>query len=189
MEQEPLLIGAVEGIDILLVLAGAERRDHERLGFAAGEQSRAVGAGQHPDLRLDRAHGGQIAPVDASLIIENVPAHDLGLGVVERFGDLVGREFGLRALRRQRRHDLRLDGVDGGVALLLLRQRIGGAQIGLADFQHRLFDRRTVVRGELPWLLGRLFGEADDRLDDRLERGVTGHHRFQHDVLAELLGF
>src|SRR5271155_5394385 len=189
VEQEPLLVGAVEGIDILLVLAGAQRRDHERLGFAAGEQSRAVGAGQHADLGLDRAHGGQIAAVDASLIIENVPAHDLGLGVVERFGDLVGREFGLRAVRRQRRHDLRLNGVDGGVALLLLRQRISGAQIGLADLHDRLFDRRSIVRGELPRLLGGLFSEPDDRLDYWLECGVAGHHRFQHDVLAELLGF
>ena len=48
VEQEPLLVGAVEGIDILLVFAGAERRDDERLGFAAREQRRAVGAGQAP---------------------------------------------------------------------------------------------------------------------------------------------
>ena len=154
VEQEPLLVGAVERIDILLVLAGAQRRDYERLGFAAGEQSRAVGAGQHTDLRLDRAHGRQIAPVDAALMVENVPAHDLGLGVVERFGDLIGREFGLCALRRQRRRHLGLDSVDGGVALLLLGDRIGGAQIGLADLQHCLFDRRTIAaRGArgAPW--------------------------------------
>ena len=189
MEQEPLLVGAVERIDILLVLAGAQRRDHERLGFAAGEQSRAVGARQHADLRQDRAHGRQVAPVDAALVVENVPAHDLGLGVVERLGDLLGREFRLGAFGRERRHHLGLDGVDGGVALLLLGDRVGCAQIGFADLQHRLLDRRTIVRGELARLLGGLFGQADDRLDDRLECGVTGHHRFQHGLLGQLLGF
>ena len=94
VEQEPLLVGPVQRIDILLVLARAERRDDQRLRFAAGEQRRAVGAGQHADLRQDRAHGGQIAPVDAALVVENVPAHDLGLGVVERLRDLVGGNFG-----------------------------------------------------------------------------------------------
>ena len=89
VEQEPLLVGPVQRIDILLVLAGAQRRDHQRLGFAAGEQAEPWVRGQHPDLRQDRAHGGQIAPVDAALVVENVPANDLGLGVVERLLDLV----------------------------------------------------------------------------------------------------
>ena len=187
MEQEPLLVGPVERIDILLVLARAQRGDDQRLGFAAGEQGRAMGAGQHADLSQDRAHRGQIAPVDAALVVENVPAHHLGLGVVERLLDLVERKFGLGALGRERAHDLRLDGVDGGVALLLLGERIGGAQIGLANLQHRLFDRGAIVRGELARLLGGLLGQPDDRLDDRLEPGVAGHHRLQHRLLGKLL--
>ena len=188
MEQEPLLVGPVQRIDILLVLAGAQRRDHHRLRFAAGEERRAVGAGQHPDLGQDRAHGRQIAPVDAALMVEDVPAHDLGLRAVERLGDLLARENGLGALGRERRHDLRLDGVDGCVALLLLGDRISGAQVGLADVHDRLFDRRAIARAQLARLLGRLFGETDDRLDDRLESGVTSHHRFQHGLLGQFLG-
>ena len=38
-------------------------------------------------------------------------------------------------------------------------------------------------------LLGRLLGELDDRLDHRLEMPVAEHHRAQHDVLGQLLGF
>ena len=145
MEQEALLIGPVERIDILLVLAGAERRDDHRLRFAAGEQSRPMRARQHPDFSQDRAHGGQIAPVDAPLVVENVPANDLGLGVVERLLDLVGGKLRLRPLGRKRGEHLRLDGVDGGVALLLLGERIGGPQIRLAYVQNRLFDRGVIV--------------------------------------------
>jgi len=44
---------------------GTERGHHHRLGFAAGEQRRAVGAGQHADFGDDLAHGLGVAAVDA----------------------------------------------------------------------------------------------------------------------------
>ena len=188
MEQEPLLIGPVQRIDILLVLARAERGDDHRLRFAAREQSRAMGAGQHADLGQDRAHSGQIPPVDAALVVENVPAHDFGLGVVESLRNLRQGKLRLGARRRERAKHLRLGGVEGGVTLLLLGERIGGAKIGLARVHHRLFDRGVIVRLEFARLLGGLFGQPDDRLKHRLECGVAGHHRLQHRVLGELLG-
>ncbi len=120
MEQEALLVGAVQRVDILLVLARAERGNDEGLSFAAREQRRAMRARQDADLRKDRTHGRQVAPVDAALVVENVPTHDLRLGVVKRFRDVIRRKLGLGALGRQRRHDLRLGGVDGDVALLFL---------------------------------------------------------------------
>ena len=98
VEQEALLVGALQRVDELLVLAGAERRHHQRLRLAAGEQRRAVGARQHADLGEDRAHRRQVAAVDAALVVEDVPAHHLGLGVVERLGDRFGGELGVTAL-------------------------------------------------------------------------------------------
>ena len=188
VEQEPLLIGPVQRIDILLVLARAQRSDDHRLRFAAREQSRAMGAGQHPDLGQDRAHSGQIPAVDAALMVENVPAHDFRLGVVKSLRNLFQGKLGLGAFGRKRGKHLRLRGVNGGVTLLLLGERIGGAKIGFAHFQHRFFDRREIFRFEFARLLGGLFGEPDDRLKDRLEPGMAGHHRLQHRVLGELLG-
>ena len=189
VEQEALLVGPLERVDVLLVLAGAERRHHQRLGLAAGEQSRAVGARQHADLGEDRPDRRQVAAVDAALVVEDVPAHHLRLRVVQRFVDRLGGELGRAALRQQRRLDLGLDRVDGGVALLLLGDRIGSAQIGFGDRQHGLFDRRLVRGVEFARLLGRFLGEADDRRDHRLERRVAGHHRLQHRLLGQLLGF
>ena len=75
----------------------------------------------------------------------------------------------MAALGQQRGFDLRFHRVDGGVAILLVRDRIGGAQIRLSDIEHGLLDRRLVDRHEIARLLGGLFGEPDDRLNDRLE--------------------
>ena len=94
VQQERLLVGALQRVDELLVLAGAERGDHQRLGLAAGEQRRAVRARQHADFRDDRAHGLEVAAVDALAGIEDVPAHDLGFELLEHAGDallVVGR--------------------------------------------------------------------------------------------------
>ncbi len=188
VEQEALLIRSLERVDVLLVLAGAERRHHQGLRLAAREQGRAVSARQNADLGEDGPDRRQIAPVDAALMVEDVPAHDLGLGIVESLGHRLGGEFGLAALREQLGGHLRLDRVDGGVALLLLGDRIGGAQIRFADCEHRLLDRGLVDGFELARLLGGLFGEADDRLDHRLERGVARHHRLEHRLFGKLLG-
>ena len=55
VQQEALLVGAFQAVDVLLVLAGAERGDDQRLRLAAGEQRRAVGARQEAGFGDDRA--------------------------------------------------------------------------------------------------------------------------------------
>ena len=75
---------ALERVDDLLVLAGAERGDHERLGLAAGEERRAMRARQHADLAGDRPHGLGVAPVDARLAVEDAAAHDVLLELLEQ---------------------------------------------------------------------------------------------------------
>ncbi len=188
MQQEALLVGAFQRVDELFVLAGAERGDDERLCLTTREQRRTVGARQHADLGHNRAHRRQIAPVDAAAVIENVPAHDLGLGAMERLGDRLFGEFGQGALGRHGGFDLRFHRVDGGVAILLVGDRIGGAQIRLRDLEHGLLDSRFVDRRQLARLFGGLFGEPDDRLDDRLKRSVACHHGLQHRLFGKLLG-
>jgi hypothetical protein len=47
VEHEAVAIFAAERVDDLLVAAGAQRRDDQRLRLAAGEQRRTVGARQH----------------------------------------------------------------------------------------------------------------------------------------------
>jgi hypothetical protein len=121
VQHEGLLVGALERVDELLVLAGAERGDHQRLGLAAGEQRRAVGARQDADLGDDRADRLQVAAVDALARVEDVAADDVASSFLKRpptcCGSrrllLLGEELGATA-------DLRLDRVDGGAPLLLV---------------------------------------------------------------------
>ena len=72
VQQEVRARGAVQRVDHLLVVAGAERGHHQRLGLAAGEERRAVGARQHADLGDDRADGDEVAAVDAAAVVEDV---------------------------------------------------------------------------------------------------------------------
>ena len=144
VQQERFLVRARQRVDILLVLAGAERGDDQRLRLAAGEQRRAVCARQHAGLGDDVADGLQVAPVDALAGVEDVPANDLGLQLLEHVGDAQLVVFRLRAFREEVRHDLGLHGVDRGVALLLDRDGVGRAQFLLGEAEHFLFDRRVV---------------------------------------------
>ena len=64
MQHEVFPVFALERVDNLLILAGPEGRDHQRLGFAAGEQRRTVRTRQDADLGLDRPHRARVAPVN-----------------------------------------------------------------------------------------------------------------------------
>ena len=183
VQQELLLVGSRQRVDVLLVLAGAERGHDHRLGFAAGEQRRAVGARQHADFGDDVADGLEIAAVDALAGVEDVPANDLGFQFLEHAGDAELVVFRLLAFREVVRHHLFLDLADRGVAILLDRNGVGRAQVGLDQAEHFLFERALVDDLDVARLLGGLLGELDDRLDHRLEVPVTEHHGAEHDRL------
>ena len=70
---------ALQPVDHLLGFLGAERGRDDRLGLAAGEQGRSVGARQEADADLDRAHGLGVAAVDAAAFLEDRAADDVGL--------------------------------------------------------------------------------------------------------------
>ncbi len=187
VQEEGLLVGAFQAIDVLLVLAGAERRDGQRLRLAASEERRAVGARQDARLGDDRAHRLHVAPVNARAGVENVPAHDLRLRLLEGGLDLFGLELRLSFGRNQLGHDFRLDRVDRAVALLLDGLLVGVTQLCLADRENGLLHFRHVGWLVVARLLCGLFGEAHDRLDDRLEMLVAEHHGPEHHVFRQLL--
>ena len=188
MQQEALLVGAFQAVDVLLVLAGAERGDDHRLRLAAGKQGRAVRARQEAGFRDDRAYRLHVAAVDADAGVEDVPAHHLGLQVVEDLADGLLGELRLLALGEHRGIDLGLHRVDCLVAVLLDGDLVGLAQLALGDGGDRRLDRGMVGQHEVARLLGGLLGEPDDCVQHRLEAAMAEHHRLEHNGLGQLLG-
>ncbi len=133
MEHEAVLELAGQRVDALRVALGAQRGDHQRLGLAAREQRRAVGARQHAVADLDRAHGAGVAAVDARLARQDLAAHDAGFDVEQQVVDLDRVELDALLLQA---------GVHGGVGLaqglgagLLAADLVGGAQLVLGQLR------------------------------------------------------
>ncbi len=190
MQQEGFLVGPLQRVDPLLILAGPERGDDQRLGLAAGEQRRAVGARQHADFRHDRTDGFQVTAVDALAGVEDIPAHDLGFDVLEHAGDAQLVEVGIfRAAREVMLHDLGFDGGNGVLALDLAGNGIRRPQLLLDQAEDFLFQRRVIGHVVVARVLGGLLGQLDDRPDHRLEVAVSEHHGAKHDVFVQLPGF
>ena len=104
MEHEAFLGFAFEAFEALHVVAGAERGGDQGLGFAAGEDGAAVGAGQDAGFDPDFADFVEGAGIGTAFLLENFFAEDalaegfeicfeLGLGFFVVFGD-----FGLQLL-------------------------------------------------------------------------------------------
>ncbi len=189
VQHEGDLVGALEAVDHLLVLAGAERRDHQRLRLAASEQRRAVGARKHANLRHDLADGLQVAAVDALAVVEDAAADDVALQLLEEVGDHLcgGRIRGVR--RAKLGLHLVLHRLNGVLALGLAGDRVGAAELVGGYRAHAVIERGAVRNDVLARLLGGPLGELDDRLDDGLERAVAEHDGAEHHVLGELVGF
>jgi len=75
------------------------------------------------------------------------------------------------------------------VALHLVRDRIGRAQIRLDQGEHFFFERGVIRHLQLARLLRRLFSQLDDGIDHGLEVPVAEHHGAEHDVFAQLFRF
>ncbi len=184
VQHEVLAALALQRVDDLLVLPGAQRRDAQRLGLAAGEQRRAVRARQDADLGHDRAHRLGVAAVDAHAGVQDGVADDVGLEVLEHALGLVG----VQALSAS-------SAIAAFLAAPTLSWRAcltppdtprpsarGPARpAGCAARQLR---RRL---GQRPRLLGRVLGQLDDRLDHRLELRVAELDRAEHDLLGQLV--
>ncbi len=174
VQHETLFTGAFERVDELLVLAGTERGDDDRLCLTARKQRRAVGARQDVHLGNDGTNGLQVASVDAAAGLDDVAPHNLALQSFERVCEqhLLGGIIGDLDARLH----LGLGLFDEVVALLFLLGGEGSTQPGFGDLLHLRGIFLRVGKLDVPRLLGGLLGELDDRLDDRLEVLMAEHH-------------
>ena len=179
MEHEAVFVLAHQRVDALRVALGAQRGHDQRLGFAAGEQGRAVGARQRAGTDLDRPHGAGVAAVDARLAGQDLAAHDLGLDVEHQAVELGRVElvaFGLQV------------GLHGAAGFaqglgsgLLAADLVGSAQLFLGQVVD-LGDEAFVAGRRLP-VPHRLAGVAHqfvDGVDRDLALLMAEHHGAEH---------
>ena len=133
MEHESLFACAFERVDELLVLAGAERSNDDRLRLTAGKQCRPVRPGQHVHFREDRPHRLQVAPVDALAGLDDVAAHNLAFQILE--GAFEQHLFaGVSRWQLNTGQDLVVRRANEVITLLLLLGGESCAQVGLGEF-------------------------------------------------------
>ena len=162
---------------------------HQRLGFAAGEQRRAMGARQDADFRHDGTHGGEVAAIDALLGVQHRVAHHIGFDIMHQAGIDAWPPPCLRLRRRIRRR------TSSCTALSASRRSnlIGSWNALASSADAAAFSLARIgactSSGTGARLLRRLFRQADDGVDGMLHLAVAEHHGAEHDVFAELLGF
>ncbi len=147
-----------------------------------------MGARQEAGLAGDRAHGGQVATVDAAAGGDDVAADHFGFQLLEAG---LHRGFVGLLLVAQRVHDGGAGGGDGGLAGLLVGVGEGGAHGGLAGGLDRFVERGVVLRHEVERLFRRVLGHVDDQVDHRLHLLMRKVHGAEHLLLGQLvhLGF
>ena len=191
MKQEVFPIIPVQSVDNLLVLPGAKGRHHQRLSFAAREQSAAVGTRKEADFGGDGPHRTGVASVDTLAGVQDIAAYDIFLQVFQDFGQHPGNQLLIEGgVRFQFSGDFLLDRRQLFLACLFDGLAVGGAQIGLARGAHTRHDFLFAFRrrGNVPRLLGAGLGEVDNGIDDRLKGLMAEGDGAQHDLLGKLAG-
>ncbi len=192
MQHEGPAVFARQIVDDLLVLTGAQRGDHDGLGFTTGEQGRTVGPRQHADFGGDRTNRLGVATVDTIARIQDIAADDVAFQLLQDTAQGSPDQILVQAfVGGQLFGDLGFDGADLFLALLLDGFLIGVTQPGFGQsldlFGQRLLAFRLGRNVER--LLGTGFGQFDDRLDHVLVGLVAEHHRAQHVVFRQFVGF
>ena len=176
---------AVQRVDDLLIFAGAKGGDNQTLGFATGEQGRTMGARQDSGFAHDRADGLGVTAVDTRARIHHIPAQDRAFQLFDRRSKVDVLQIFVRQRALDRIHRCR----DGIGAVLLVADRERSAHLGFARRLDLGIDRRQVGRGEVEGLIGSIFGQIEDQVDNGLHLGMAEHDRAQHFLFGQLVGF
>ena len=143
-----------------------------------------MGTWQHANFRDDRAHSFEVTAIDTLVGVKDVPTHNLGFKLLEHAGNRELVIFWLGAFREEMCHHLFFHGGNGVLAVLLLHDRVGGAQVLFGEAEDFLLQRFVVRNGQFTWLLCSFFSELDDGLDHRLKVPVAEHHGTEHDLFG-----
>jgi len=186
MDHEGLFRLAVQSVHDLSVLGRAQGGGDQRLGFAAGEQRRAVGAGHDPHLDVDGPDLLGAPAVGPRALHQDLLAEDLFLQFLE---DAAEQDLLFLLFLGDGAEELVLHGVHGALAGELARgvQR-GQDLVGdrLPDFGHGLGGHGRRLHHGLDRLF--LLRQMLDQADDLANLLMGQQQRLEQDLFADFLG-
>src|SRR5476649_2887398 len=193
MQHERIGELAHQCIDLLAVTGSTQGRHHQRLRFAAREQSGTVGAWQHAGTDRDRTHGARVAAVDAWLAVQDLRTDDFRFDVeqdVVHFSAVdrraaVGSNFSRQVGDHFRRRRFQL-----GRTLLLVLGLIRIIDLGVGEMRDA-GDQCFVFRRRRPFhfRLAAVTHQVVNRVDDDFHLVVAKYHGAQHDFFGQLFRF
>ena len=155
------LIHALQRVDHLFVVAGAQSGHNEALSFAACEQCRAVCTWQETCLANDVADLRQSCDRRYACRFHNVAAQNAGLKLLQSGTEVLVFEL----LFCQGCFDRVFGSGNSGCALLLVSDRIGIAHCVFASSLNRSKEISVVRCLEVERLFGAFFCQSDDQVD------------------------
>ena len=185
MQQEVGFIGAVQGVDHLLIIAGAQSGHDQTLRFTTGEQSRAVCTWQQAGFAIDCANRIQGAPIDALAILDDIAAQNFGFQFFQSrtevfIGQLLFAQAGFdRVFRCGNRRGAFLfigDGVSGAHGLFT-SSRYGSEEVAV------------IWSLEVKRLFRAIFRQIHDQINHRLDLLMCKSNRAEHLIFRQLIGF
>ena len=185
VQQEVRTEVAVQSVDDLFVVAGAEGGNNQTLGFAASEQSRTVRTWQQASFTNDRANLIQCTTVDALTFFNNRTTENRGFELFQRGAEVAVFElfFG------QGRFDCFFCSSNSSNAFLFVGDRVGSAHLLFASCFHNFVEVRVVRRSELERLFCGFFCQINDQVDNRLDLLVSKVHSAEHFCFGQLVSF
>ena len=189
MQHKAVGVFAAQCVNNLLIARSAQRGNGKGLRFAAGKQCRAVCARQYVGLDVDGAHGAGVAPINARLPCQNLPAYHVGFQLFKDAFDFIFRQrVGFFGNQR---------GFNGSPCFVQFR----AAGLFLADFE-RFGDgcaRNFAHFGNqfgigfrclpIPHFGVHFVCQFVDGGNHGLHLLMTKHHRAQHHVFGQNIGF
>ncbi|KAF5049425.1 hypothetical protein DSECCO2_439870 [anaerobic digester metagenome] len=180
---------AGQGLDALLVAGAAQGACAQGLGLAAGEDGRAVGAGQEAHFHGQGADRGQVAAVDAELFGHDALAHELLLELLQDLADVAHALGRFGEAGHERFHELLADLLLGVAAVHLAGHGQGRGQRAGSQFGHGGDEFLILLRGDDgEFVLAEDGAQFLLDIQEGGELGVAPGHGLGHDVLGQELG-
>ena len=188
VEHEVLLVSALKQIHELLVLAGAQSRNHQSLGFSAREKSAAMRSRKDSNLGDDRPDSLEVPAIDTPAGLNYRTPHDPAFQLLEQLAEKRLRNS-TGFLTYQGSRTFRLDRINAFMTFGFFGNLIRRIQVPFGVAREQFTFRYVLVGMYVPRLFRSPFRQPNNAIDHILHLPVTEHHRTQHHIFRQFFRF